>query len=108
MVIKKEVTDDQYYSIANTINHFIHNPKNYKFDIPNMILAKTNLTFEHENKFFCSEFVGHVLEEAGIELPNTFEKMRPYQFSLLDNAEIIYRGELKDWCANESKKVLMK
>ena len=73
-----------------------------------MILAKTNITFEHENKFFCSEFVGHLLEESGIELPNTLEKMRPYQFALLDNAEVIYKGELKEWCGNEAKKVLMK
>ena len=73
-----------------------------------MFLAKTNITLEHENKFFCSEFVGHLLEEAGIELPNTLEKMRPYQFSLLDNAEVIYQGELKEWCGNEAKKVLVR
>ena len=71
-----------------------------------MILAKTTITFEHENKFFCSEFVGHVLREAGITLPNTLEKLRPYQFSLLDRAEIIYKGELKDWCGNQAQKVL--
>lgn len=108
MVIKKEVTDEQYDLIKNRVEHFIHNPNNYKFDIPNMVLAKTNITLEHENKFFCSEFVGHLLEEAGIELPNTLEKMRPYQFSLLDNAEVIYQGELKEWCGNEAKKVLMR
>ena len=43
MVIKKTVTDKQYDSIKNTIEHFIHNPNNYKFDIPNMILAKKNI-----------------------------------------------------------------
>ncbi len=109
MVIRKQVTDEQYDTIKSTINHFIHNPTDYKFDIPNLFLAKTNITFDHENKFFCSEFVGHVLQTAGIELPNTLEKMRPFQFTKLDNAEIVYRGELKEWCgSNKKRKVLLK
>ncbi len=106
MIIKREVTDEQYEVISNTIEHFVKNSSKYKYDIPNLVLAKTSFTCDHEYSFFCSEFVGHVLEEAGIEIPNTLEKMRPYQFSLLNNSEIIYKGELKEWCGKEAKKVL--
>ena len=27
---------------------------------------------------------------------------------VLDNAEVIYKGELKEWCGKEAKKVLMR
>lgn len=103
MVIKKEVTDEQYDTICKTIKHFINHPTDYKFDIPNLFFAKTEITFPHENKFFCSAFVGHVLQTAGIEIPNTLVKMRPYQFTELNGANIIYTGELKEWCSSKCK-----
>ena len=82
----------------------------------NPVLAQRNNFAIRQGEVVCKKGVNwfyvdgvlNVLEEAGIELPNTLEKMRPYQFSLLDNSEIIYRGELKDWCGNEAKKVLMR
>lgn len=103
MIIEKEITEKQYKIIKNKINHFINYPQKYKYDIPNMIFAKTKLTFPHENKFFCSEFVAYIIKSAGIQIPNTIEKMRPYQFTQLKNSKIIYTGELKEWCKTKKQ-----
>lgn len=101
MVIKKEVTNEQYKSICNTIEHFLLHSDEYRFDIPNLFFAKTSITFPHENKFFCSAFCGYVLQNAGIEITDNLAKLRPYQFKNLKGSEVIYTGELKEWCTQK-------
>lgn len=102
LILKKEVSDEQYKTITETINLFVENPKNYNYDFANLFLAKTKYTAKHKNRFFCSEFVAYVLSCAGIKIPNQLEKIRPFQFTNLEDAEIIYKGELKEWCKSKS------
>lgn len=103
MILKKEVTDEQFEIIKNTIDHFIENPKQYKYDYANLFLAKTKITASHENRFFCSEFVAYLLQTAGLEIPNVIEKIRPTEFEKLKGAEVIYKGELKAWCGPKQR-----
>ena len=103
LILKKEVSDEQYETIINNINTFIANPKDYNYDFANLFFAKAKYTFKHKNRFFCSEFVAYILNSAGIKLPNRMEKIRPYEFTNLEGAEVIYKGELKEWCKSRVK-----
>lgn len=104
MILKLPVTDAQYAIICATINEFIKNPKMYKYDFANVILANTPFSVRRKNKFFCSGFVGYVLESAGIVIPNSIRKIRPIEFLKIDEIETIYKGELKEWCKKQKKK----
>ena len=103
MILKKEISEEQFEKIQNTIHFFTSEPKKFKYDYFNLLFAKTPLTFSHENRFFCSEFVAYVLSEAGITPPNRIEKIRPFEFTSLENVEILYQGELKKWCETQGR-----
>lgn len=105
MILELAVTDEQFDIIEKTLDGFIAEPSKYKYDFANVILAKTPFSVEHENKYFCSEFVGYVLEQAGIKSPNVLTKIRPLEFTKIEGAKVIYKGELKKWCSENSKKI---
>lgn len=100
MVLRKSVSDEEFNIIKATISEFVENPKKYKYDKLNLLLAKTSISFPRHNKFFCSGFVAYVLERANIRVPNIREKIRPMQFLELEGIEVIYEGELHKWCKN--------
>ncbi len=102
MVIKKNLTDEQFYKLRALIQAFSQKSKKYGYDYINCALAKTYFYISHPNRFFCSEFVAHVLEEVDVSLPKKMEKMKPYDFTRLEDSEIIYKGELKEWCKKNS------
>ena len=104
MILKIKISDEKYQEIIDTINIFTSNPNNYKYDYFNLFLAKTPLTLPHINRYFCSEFVGFVLEICDIKLPSKIEKMRPFWFTKIEGVEVIYEGILQDWC---KEKLLM-
>ncbi len=106
MILEKEVSDEQYEVIKNEINEFIINRKKYSYDLKNLFFAKTKITFKHNNKYFCSSFVAHILDVAKIPLPHSIEKMRPYEFSKLDDIKVYYKGELKEIASKAEKKDL--
>lgn len=96
IIIKLEIDNIAYKKACYIINNFIKNKEKYDYSIINMILANTPLHLKN-NKFFCSEFVGYILYEIGIELPKNYEHIRPYDFTKLKNAEIIYKGILQNY-----------
>lgn len=102
MILKLSITDEQYSNICNNIDEFVNNPTRYKYDFINVVLANTPFSIDRENRYFCSGFVGHLLEDAGIDIHKQYNKIRPYEFTNLDDAKVIYKGELKEWCKNKS------
>lgn len=98
MVIKKVITEQQYNKIRALINTFARRSYIYGYDYINCALAKTFFYVSHRKRFFCSEFVAHLLKKTNVTLPKIPEKMKPYDFTDLDDSEIIYKGELKEWC----------
>lgn len=105
MILELVISDEQFTIIENTINGFIEKPSKYKYDFANVILAKTPFSVKNKNEYFCSEFVGYVLEQANIKLPNVLTKIRPIEFTQIEDVKIIYKGELKEWCNKVSKKL---
>lgn len=104
MILKKEVSDKQFETMQDTIRTFTTEPKKYKYDYFNLVFAKTSITFmHHPNRYFCSGFVAYVLSSSGIHIPNRIEKIRPFEFTSLENVEVLYQGELKKWCETQGR-----
>ena len=51
---------------------------------------------KRKNKYYCSEFVKHLVDVANIE-NNLPDIVRPQDFEKIDNVELIYKGKLKDF-----------
>lgn len=107
VILKLEVTDVAYQKACNLIKKFIKNKETYDYSIINMILANTPLHLKND-KFFCSEFVGYVLHEIGIELPKNYEHIHPYDFTKIKNATIIYKGILQNYSKEKELSVILK
>ena len=101
LILKKEVTEEQFENMKKTISHFAQNATQYKYDYLNLLFAKTPLTFPHHNRYFCSGFVAYVLNQAGIKTPSNIQKIRPYEFTSMPHIEKIYEGDLKEWCTQK-------
>lgn len=105
MVIKKEISEHQYNKIRALINTFARRSYIYGYDYINLALAKTFFRVSHRKRFFCSEFVAHLFKKANVSIPKIPEKMKPYDFTEMDDVEVIYKGELKEWCTQFQKTV---
>lgn len=103
IIVKKEITDEEYQKISEEIDEFVTHKDKYKYDFLNLFFAKTPITFNSKNRYFCSGFVAHILQSAGIEPPNDIQKICPYEFTHLENSTIIYEGEMKAWCKSKAK-----
>lgn len=103
LILKKDVTDEQYENLKNNINHFIENNNSFSYAIIGLLLANTNFTFVNKSKFFCSQFVAKLLNDISIETPKIPAHMHPMDFTKIANVQIIYEGELKDFCNTINK-----
>ena len=97
LIISIDVTDEQYNKAKEEIELFIKNgQKYYKFNDRGVIYAAFNKRKKQKNKYYCSEFVKHILDTAGIknDLP---EIIKPMDFINLKKYDVIFEGYLKDY-----------
>ena len=85
------VTDEQYKSIVDTIEHVKENKEKYKFNIIGLFFVSINRKYQKKDTFYCAEFVKYILETSFNKklLP---EIIKPMDFLELDNMELIYEG----------------
>jgi hypothetical protein len=95
-IIEIEVTKEQYEVAKNLLNQFINNSCNYKYNYMGLIDGIFNNEVYCENRFLCSEFVYHILNESGIvDLKISRNLVRPQNLLNIES-NIIYRGNLKN------------
>ena len=97
IIISLDVNDNQYNDAKKTIDEFIKNgQKYYKFNIRGVVFAAFNKRIRQHKKYYCSEFVKHVLDKAKID-NNLPEIVKPMDFLKIDNYDVIYEGYLKNY-----------
>lgn len=91
-----EVTDYQYKKLRRKIKAISKMKEKYRFNRLGLALAKFRFKFKQEERFYCAEFVKHVMDESDIEtdLP---EVVKPEDFKYLKNTKLDYSGMLKDY-----------
>ena len=97
LIISIDVTDEQYNKAKAEIETFIKNGREYyRFNDRGVVYAAFNHQKKQKNKYYCSEFVKHILDTAGIEnrLP---EIIKPMDFLNLEKYDVVYEGYLRNY-----------
>lgn len=96
-IVEVSIPDNQYEKIQEIINEFIENKENYTYAFLGLALVDTHINKSHPNKFFCSQFVAHVLNKSGIKTVKEPIHIHPIDFIKLENSKIIYEGILQQY-----------
>lgn len=98
IILKKEITDEQYEKLEKKIKYFITNKNNFSYACLSLILANTSFSVTQPNKFFCSQFVATLLNNISVSTPKKPEHMHPMDFVKINDVKIVYEGDLKKFC----------
>lgn len=104
MVLELPLSNEQYNDMEELINTFIKNKENFKYAFLGLFLTDTFLNLSNPNKFFCSQFVAHVLNKVGIKTAKKPIHIHPIDFLKLNNVKIIYEGILQKYSSKKDLK----
>lgn len=93
LVHKIPVTKKQFLNLQQELNTFMAEQNKYKFSFLGLIGLHFNIYYKREHYYFCSQFIGELLNRSGIyntsKLP---EFMKPSDFLEIENKEFFYEG----------------
>lgn len=99
-VMQIPVTQEQWEVITQEIDEFNRQKKDFKYSLLGLIFCYLGIAKKRDHKYFCSQFVAEILENANTKLvdkPSTLVK--PHDFLGTTQGHIIYRGEIGDYGA---------
>lgn len=87
---------DRIYSRAKTmVYNMFQRREDYTYSILGLFLCHLHISLDFRNRYFCSQFVGTILEESGaLKLPKPASLMHPFDFCSMDRLQILYLGSL--------------
>jgi hypothetical protein len=107
VVLEIPVTRSQYERIHLEIEKFLLNSHNYDYNISGMIGHMFHTAWEDDTRFFCSEFVYHILCLSGVcDWGKPRGSIRP-QHLLRLNGRLIFEGNLKEYPCLDAMRPLM-
>lgn len=81
-----EVSEEAYIRARRRANHMMAHGKLYRFNVLGLVLCAMHIRWRRRRHYFCSQFVGEVLEKSGaLELP---------KHSTLQDLHCVYEGRL--------------
>lgn len=94
-ILELEVKEKSYLKILEIINHFENNAGEYSYNVLGLFLRVFGKGFCLKNKYFCSQFVSHVLKEANIKLFDKKETLvTAKDFKENSQLKTVYEGSL--------------
>lgn len=98
-VYELEVTDSQYTLLKENLNSMWLKRDSLKYDARGLFRLAINKPRALENRYVCSNFVSHVLEESGIKLfKKSYYEVQPIDFVNNSNQlKITYEGLLSEY-----------
>ena len=92
------LTAEQYKKLIKILDKFKKDKAFYKYNYLGIFGVVFGKPIEREYNYFCSQFVYHVLDKAGVEM---FDKKpglaRPEDFRIWEELELIYEGKLHQY-----------
>lgn len=102
------VTPEQYARVLDLFEKFLLDSHMYSYNYLGLFGNLFQRNHRNDYRFFCSEFVYHILFESGIcDLKKPRGLVRP-QDLLHINGEIVYAGDLKHYNRNITSKNYLK
>lgn len=93
-----DVTEEQYDEYERIIGHFKAESKLYSYNVLGLLALAFGIPVHRKNRFICSQFVAHVLNECKIaEFYKDLCLVKPDDFRHLENATLVYRGDIKEF-----------
>lgn len=97
-VYSLNITDEQYEKMKKTIIYFVENRKKYRFNFIGLACVSINKKIKRKNRFYCAEFVKHILKVSGISESNKLpELIKPEDFKKLNGIKLEYKGLLRKY-----------
>ena len=94
------VTDEAYFAVRKEVQDMLDRSEEYGFNIAGLILCRLGIPFTRRHHFFCSHFVGDVLERAGaIKLTKDPSVMRPRDYQDHPQLNCFYEGPMGEFLA---------
>lgn len=98
MVLRIDVTDQQYSNVECILTDFKENRAKYGYSVLGLIYFMLEIPRQNDYKFTCAQFVTFVLEEAKVTSFDThYSFRRPDDFIERYKDHVIYEGLLKDY-----------
>ena len=92
-----EVSEEAYTRARRRANHMMAHGKLYRFNVLGLVLCAMHIRWRRRRHYFCSQFVGEVLEKSGaVDLPKDSTLMHPSDYTTLPGLECLYTGPLRE------------
>ena len=96
-VYELRVGEDAYWKAYALAEAMTARMSWYHFNIFGLLLCRLNIRLHRRRHFFCSQFVGEVLEDSrALRLPKDRTLMRPGDYAGLRALRCVYQGPLQD------------
>ena len=90
-----EVSEEAYTRARRRADHMMVHGNLYRFNVLGLILCGLHIRWRRRRHYFCSQFVGEVLEKSGaLELPEHSTLMHPNDYTTLQDLHCVYEGRL--------------
>jgi len=77
------------------VDRMMKRQKKYRFSVLGLILCRLSIPFHRKHFYFCSEFVGSILEDSNaLSLPKDPSLMRPNDYSKFSDMSCKFEGRL--------------
>lgn len=97
-IYQLKITESQYIKLRKEIEIFKCNKEDYSYNYLGLLGAAVNIPIQLGQRYFCSQFVAHILERSDIKI---FSKecalVKPSDIRLNPRLKSIYRGKLSDY-----------
>lgn len=97
-VYSLKVSQEQYDSLKTEVEIFKLNRDKYSYNFLGIVGVMIQKPINSENRYFCSQFVAHILDKSGIKLFNKSSALvRPFDIRMCPKLKKIYQGKLVDY-----------
>lgn len=97
-VYRLPVSPYAFARMRETIRNMEAREEHLKYNISGLFGILLNRSFEREDAYFCSHFVGEVLQDAGFRVSDKpIHTTMPRDLFVLPQLEFVYSGRLSDY-----------
>ena len=97
-VYSLKVTQEQYDRLKVEVETFKKNRQKYAYNFLGIVGVMIHKPINSTNRYFCSQFVAHILEKSGIILFNKSSALvRPFDIRICPKLKKVYQGKLVNY-----------
>ena len=96
-VMRLAVSQQQYQNMKNEIDRMLAEKNKYKFNVRGVFYANFNKKFSRPYRYYCSEFVKHILDVGLVDTSMLPEIVQPEHILMINNLQPVYSGLLRDY-----------